>query len=62
MICKMTGKYILTHDLGTSGNKAVLFDLKLNALYQTKVNYPLYYPKQRWVEQDLKKIIHSSIN
>ena len=48
----MTGKYILTHDLGTSGNKAVLFDLKLNALYQTKVNYPLYYPKQGWVEQE----------
>ncbi|MEE9574044.1 MAG: FGGY-family carbohydrate kinase [Candidatus Neomarinimicrobiota bacterium] len=48
----MTGKYILTHDLGTSGNKAVLFDLKLNALYQTKVNYPIYYPKQGWVEQE----------
>ena len=48
----MTEKYILTHDLGTSGNKAVLFDLKLNALYQTKVNYPLYYPKQGHVEQE----------
>ncbi|TFG00811.1 MAG: hypothetical protein EU540_04855 [Promethearchaeota archaeon] len=48
----MTEKYILTYDLGTSGNKAVLFDLKLNPLYQTKVNYPLYYPKQGWVEQE----------
>jgi len=62
-------KYILTHDLGTSGNKAVLFDLKLNAIYQTSVNYPLYYPKQGWVEQEpedfwnaVKNATHTLIN
>ena len=57
----MTGKYILTHDLGTSGNKAVVFDLKLNSLYQTKVNYPIYYPKQRWVEQESEDFWNSVI-
>ncbi len=58
----MTGKYILTHDLGTSGNKAVLFDLKLNALYQTKVNYPLYYPpKPGWIEQEPEDFWNSVI-
>jgi xylulokinase len=45
------GKYILAHDLGTSGNKATLFSLdgKLGAsvLYE----YPVYYPEQGWVEQ-----------
>ncbi|MDR1308140.1 MAG: hypothetical protein LBK74_11275 [Treponema sp.] len=45
-------KYILAHDLGTSGNKAALFSLegKLGAgvLYE----YPVYYPKPGRVEQD----------
>ncbi|MFX0001697.1 MAG: FGGY-family carbohydrate kinase [Candidatus Hermodarchaeota archaeon] len=48
----MEGKYILTHDLGTSGNKAALFDLNLELISQTKINYPLYYPKSGWAEQN----------
>ncbi|MFW9988130.1 MAG: FGGY-family carbohydrate kinase [Candidatus Odinarchaeota archaeon] len=48
----MNGKYILTHDLGTSGNKAVLFDLNLDVISQVKVNYPLYYPEPNCVEQN----------
>ncbi len=48
----MKGKYILTYDLGTTGNKAALYDLRLNLLHQTRVDYPLYYPKLGWVEQD----------
>ncbi|MFX0005820.1 MAG: FGGY-family carbohydrate kinase [Candidatus Hermodarchaeota archaeon] len=48
----MEKKYILTHDLGTSGNKAVLFDLGLNVISQTKIEYPLYYPKPGWAEQN----------
>ncbi len=47
----MERKYILTHDLGTSGNKAVLFDLNLNVISQTKIEYPLFYPKSGWAEQ-----------
>jgi xylulokinase len=45
-------KYILTHDLGTSGNKTVLFDLDLNVISQTKIEYPLFYPKSGWAEQN----------
>lgn len=48
----LEGKYILTHDLGTSGNKAALFDLNLELISQTKINYPLYYPKPGWAEQN----------
>jgi xylulokinase len=43
--------YILTHDLGTSGNKGVLFDLDLNVVSQIKIDYPIYYPKSGWAEQ-----------
>ena len=48
----LEGKYILTHDLGTSGNKAVLFDSNLDVISQIKINYPLYYPKPGWAEQN----------
>jgi xylulokinase len=44
-------KFVLAHDLGTSGNKVTLFSLdgKLGAscLYE----YPTRYPRQNWVEQ-----------
>ena len=46
------GSYILAHDLGTSGNKASLYDtngaLGASVLYE----YPTYYPDVNWVEQD----------
>ena len=48
----LEGKYILTHDLGTSGNKAALFDLNLELISQTKEDYPLFYPKPGWAEQN----------
>jgi xylulokinase len=45
-------QFILAHDLGTSGNKATLFSeegkLGASVLYE----YPVYYPKPGWVEQD----------
>ena len=48
----MEKKYILTHDLGTSGNKGALFDLNLNLISQIKEDYPLEYPKPGWAEQN----------
>ncbi|MFX1498912.1 MAG: FGGY-family carbohydrate kinase [Promethearchaeota archaeon] len=48
----MPNQYILTHDLGTTGNKVVLFDLDLNVIHHLKVEYPLYYPKEGWAEQE----------
>jgi xylulokinase len=48
----MMKKFILAHDLGTSGNKATLFSLDgemgASALYE----YPVSYPDKGWVEQD----------
>jgi xylulokinase len=43
---------ILTHDLGTTGNKAALFDNKLNLIYKCNYDYPIYYPKKGWAEQN----------
>jgi len=48
----LEGKYILTHDLGTSGNKAVLFNFNLDIISQIKVDYHLYYPKSGCAEQN----------
>ncbi|MFX1419745.1 MAG: FGGY family carbohydrate kinase, partial [Promethearchaeota archaeon] len=51
----MAEKYILTHDLGTSGNKAVLFNLDLEVIAHTKVDYPIYYPTLGCAEQYAKE-------
>ena len=66
---KLTDKFILAHDLGTTGNKGALFDINLNLISQTKVDYPLLYPKPGWAEQNAEdywnsvvKATHTLIN
>jgi len=46
------GKYILAHDLGTTGNKATLYDREGNLLASSFYPYPTYYPYPNWVEQN----------
>ena len=48
----MAGKLLLAHDLGTSGNKATLFDLEGNLLASKTVPYHTYYFNVTWAEQD----------
>ena len=45
-------KYILAHDLGTSGNKATLFSLEGELGASVLYEYPVCYPRDGWVEQD----------
>ncbi len=45
-------KYILAHDTGTGGDKAVLCDLKGKVLFSAYHSYGISYPNQEWVEQD----------
>ena len=45
-------QYILAHDLGTSGNKAVLYDMDGNLKSSFICDYPTYYPNDGWVEQN----------
>lgn len=44
--------YILAHDLGTSGNKATLYDLNGKLHTSSFYEYETFYPKTLWVEQD----------
>ena len=45
-------KYLLGVDIGTSGTKTVLFDIKGNGVASSMAEYPLYQPKIGWAEQD----------
>lgn len=46
------GNYILAHDLGTTGNKATLYDREGNLVASSFYSYPTYYPYPNWVEQN----------
>ncbi len=48
----MTKKYIIAHDTGTGGDKAVITDLKGKVIHSTYKDYGLSYPQAEWVEQD----------
>jgi xylulokinase len=48
----MAKKYILAHDTGTGGNKAVLADLRGRVIHSVFQEYGLSYPQGEWVEQD----------
>lgn len=45
-------RYILAHDTGTGGDKAVICDFDGHVLYSAYQEYGIYYPKPEWVEQD----------
>ncbi len=44
--------YLLAHDLGTSGNKAVLYSADGTLIASCHQAYPTQYPHDGWVEQD----------
>ncbi|MEW5956702.1 MAG: xylulokinase [Chloroflexota bacterium] len=44
--------FILAHDLGTTGNKATLFDLNGAVVASVFAGYSTTYPQPNWAEQD----------
>src|SRR3990170_2660250 len=48
----MTKRFILAHDTGTGGDKAVLTDLSGRILHSHYQPYPVLYPRPEWAEQD----------
>jgi len=45
--------YIMSHDLGTTGDKAVLFDLEKNSIAASSfASYQTFHIKPTWAEQD----------
>lgn len=45
-------QYIVAHDTGTGGDKAVLTDLRGHIIHSCYQPYDLQYPRPNWVEQD----------
>ena len=48
----MKERYIAGIDIGTTGSKAGIFDLKGNILSSGYREYSCSYPKPNWIEQD----------
>jgi len=48
----MTFRFVLAHDLGTTGNKASLFDQEGQVKASAFASYPTAYPRPNWVEQN----------
>jgi len=44
--------YLLAHDVGTGGNKAVLVDTDGNIRATAFAPYPIHYPRPDWAEQE----------
>ncbi len=52
----MAAKLILALDLGTTGNRAIVFDRSQNIRSQVYEEFPQIYPKPGWVEHDAEAI------
>lgn len=51
-------KYVLSLDEGTTSARAIVFDKDSRVLGVGQYEFPQYYPKPGWVEQDPKEIFH----
>ena len=56
----MKPSYILSIDLGTTGNRAIVFDKKQRILSRAYKEFPQIFPKPGWVEHDAEKIWQSA--
>jgi len=54
--------YILAHDTGTGGDKAVLTDLRGKIIHSSYKPYGLHYPQAQWVEQDPEELWQTVAN
>jgi sugar (pentulose or hexulose) kinase len=48
--------YLLAHDTGTGGDKAVLTDLQGRVLHSAYRPYRVHYPQPEWAEQDPEEL------
>src|SRR3989338_11192644 len=54
-------KYILAVDLGTTGNRAILFDRDERSVYSAYREFRQIFPKPGWVEHDALEIWKSTL-
>ncbi len=55
----MSKNYILAIDQGTTGSRAIIFDLNGNKILSSYKEFPQYFPKPAWVEHDPDEIWES---
>ena len=48
----MAEKYIIAHDMGTSGDKAILISVFGDIIDTVKQEYPIYHPHPGWAEEN----------
>ena len=53
------GEYIITHDVGTSGNKAVLIDCQGRVQGSAFAPFQIHYPRPHWAEQEPEEWWHA---
>ena len=54
-------RYILALDLGTTGNRAILFDASGRAIAQAYKEFTQYYPQPGWLEHDASEIWQDTV-
>ena len=55
-------KYILAIDQGTTSSRAILFNKRGEMVASAQKEFPQYFPKPGWVEQDANEIWLSVLN
>lgn len=58
----MSDKYLAGIDIGTTGAKVAIFDLKGNIISSAYKEYTCSYPRPNWVEQDPLVLIESTMD
>lgn len=54
-------KYIIALDQGTTSSRAILFDMNYNIVTSSQKEYPQYFPKEGWVEQNPMELLESQL-
>lgn len=54
-------KYIIALDQGTTSSRAILFDMNHNIVNSCHREYPQYFPKDSWVEQNPVELLESQL-
>jgi xylulokinase len=57
----MPEKYLAGIDIGTTGSKAAIFDLKGNSVSSSYREYGCFYPKPNWIEQDPEFLVSQAM-
>jgi xylulokinase len=58
----MGGMYLAGIDIGTTGAKSAIFDMKGSIIASGYREYPCSYPKANWVEQDPDLLVSSALS